>query len=586
MSGEKDYSLVTSKAGSVIAENLKVTLATPGGPSGLSPATITAMVGIAQNQALKIATNVEIAMTKLSDTAASLDFPANVQAAVVLSSLQSFQSDLGFGGSPNQAGFGGILQQAVQHCKDSVQLKQATSFLESIDYDKLGSGISDMGSMVERGMGSVVGDLSAAGEAMKSTGSMFNGIDVKDFGSPLGLVKALQANKLANATGVNNALVEAGVNLSDLDNPVYQDKIKQVMSNIKDPAAINAAAEQFNINNPFGGLPSYSGSDASLYTANPLSGAAPSITSTATSITGATSTASTAFGAASAPTVGVGGLQSLTDLQNFSQSGGLTDAVGQLQGGLGSASSLLSSVSNGSGIQSLADLSDVTKLADPGSLSGFGGVDALTQKFKDLGASTVANAQVASSFFSSIQSAATPLLSETYKSLGGLMDSLKPSLDNLTGSGEGLYGVPNVKDFIQHVAGGPAIDAFNSASTIDSAAISDLANSIVSSQSLFSTAGIDLTSAPSASLGSAMAFATNLKKFGQDTLTGVAPALKDMADTTTVWGESVKASLAEGANDKLFALNGMPPLNSNPFQGLPSDPTADPAGDAAKLLGG
>jgi len=555
MSGEKDYSLVTSKAGTVIAENLKVTLATAGGPAGLSPATITAMVGISQNLSLKIADDVT-SVTNYLQTIASSGVAANVTANTILSSMTSLQSSLGFGGSSNQGGFGSILQQCVQHCKDSVQLKQATNFLESVDFDKFGSGISDMGSMVERGMSNVIGDLSAASAAMTSTGTMFNGIDVKDFGSPLGLVKALQASKLANATGVNAKLTEAGVPLSDLDNPIYADKISQVMASIKDPVAINTAAEQFNITNPFGGLPSYNGNDSSLYTTPGFLGGTSAATSEVPigAVTIGSSTESTAFGAGLAPTVPPGG----------------------------------------GGIQSLKDLSDPSKLADPGSISGFAGVDALAEKFKDLGASTIGNAQVAGNFFGAIQQASTPLLTAAHSSLQSLMSDLKPTIDGMTGSGNGLLGTPNVSDFTQHVSGGPAITGFieavqaqgGNALAVDTASLTSLQDSITTAQSLFSKAGVDFGSVPSNSLSTAMTFATNLKKFGQDTLTDVAPVLRNMADTSTQWGESVKASLAEGANDKLFALNGMPPLNSNPFQGLPSDPTANPAGDAAKLMGG
>lgn len=553
MASEHDISLVTAQAGTVVAENLKVTLGTAGA-SSLSPATITAMVGIAQNTALKIADDVQSSMSTLAAIAASTS-PANVAAASTLASMQSLQSSLGFGGSPNQAGFGSILQQAVQHCKDSVQLKQCTDFLESVDYSSFGSGISDMSSMVERGLSSTMGSLSAAGAAMASTGSMFNGIDVKDFGSPLGLVKSLQANKLANATGVNAKLAEAGVPLSDIDNPIYADKISQVMANIKDPAAINAVAEQFNISNPFGGLPSYNGNDSSLYnTPSFLGGTGTSTTVPVGAVTIGSSSASTAFGASQAAAVPEGG----------------------------------------GGIQSLKDLSDPSKLTDPGSISGFAGADALAQKFKDMGAGTIGDSQAAGSFFSSIKTAATPLMTAAHGSLNSLMSDLKPSIDNLIGSGTGANGLPSVVDFTQHVSGGPAITSFLDAVkasggnvlAVDTNAISSLSNSIADSQSLFNTAGIDLSATVPNSLGTAMAFATNLKKFGQDTLTGVAPVLQNMADTSTKWGESVKASMAEGFNDKLLAANGMPPLNSNPFAGLPSDPTSNPQGDAAKLLGG
>ena len=249
---------------------------------------------------------------------------------------------------------------------------------------------------------------------------------------------------------------------------------------------------------------------------------------------------------------------------------------------------------NSTDIQSLSDLGDPTKVADPGSISGFAGVNAMAEKFKDLGASTVADSQVAGSFFSSIKTAATPLTTAAQSSLSGLMSSLKPTIDSMTGSGSMPSGLPNVSDFTQHVSGGPAITSFidavqaqsGNALAVSSTSLSDLGNSISAAQSLFSKAGVDFTAIPGNNLGGAMAFATNLKKFGQDTLTDVGPVLGGLANTSSQWGESVKASMAEGYNDKLFAANGMPPMNTNPFSGLPSDPTANPQGDAAKLLGG
>ena len=547
---EHDINLVTAQAGTVVAENLKVTLGTAGAGS-LSPATITAMVGIAKNQSLKIADDVQSSMSILSSIAAS-NSSANTAAAATLTSMQSLQSSLGFGGSPNQAGFGSILQQAVQHCKDSVQLKQCTNFLESVDYQSFGSGITDMGSMASRGLDSAMGSLSSAGAAMAATGSMFNGIDVKDFGSPLGLVKSLQANKLANATGVNAKLAEAGVPLSDLDNPIYADKISQVMNNIKDPATLNIVAEQFNMSSVK--LPSYNGNEGSLYKTPSFLGGESTNTSDFVegSVTQGVSTASTSIGASIAPTVG------------------------------------------SAGIQSLKDLSDPSKLLPPGDIAGFAGAGTLAQKFKDMGAGTIANAEAAASFFGSIKTAATPVMSSAYSSLNSLMSSLKPDIDNMIGSGTGTDGLPTVVDFTQHVSGGPAINSFLSAvqaqsgnlDAVDVSTVSSLADSVTSAQGLIAKAGIDLTSTPTSSLGTAMAFATNLKKFGQDTLTGVGSVLQNMADTSTQWGESVKASLAEGFNDKLLASNGIPPLNSNPYSGTPNDPTSNPQGNAAKLLGG
>lgn len=673
---EKDYSLVTSKAGTVVAENLKVTLATAGGPAGLSPATITAMVGISQNLSLKIADDVT-SVTNYLQSIASSNVAANVTANTILSSMTSLQSSLGFGGSPNQSGFGSIISQCVQHCKDSVQLKQATNFLESVDYDKFGSGIKDMGSMVERGMSNVVGDLNSAAAAMTSTGKMFNGIDVKDFGSSLGVVKALQNNKLLNATGVNRRLSMAGVPLSDLDNPIYQDKINQVLGTVTDPGTLSVVADQFEV------APELAATDTTTNsTANTIRDRLQAIIETlnrfadtvrgqwipalnditsASELTAFSSRNSTSqeykdynAAIADANRIAANEIRPLpndefklalvnyrnndveaaiadanaaisdyrgkgkairamfnaqegrpTDVTNYETAtsgpfAGLSSYTGADASVNTAASSLLGggsaigapAVSSGPG--NLSDLGNPQKLAEPGSISGFPGSDALAQKFKDLGASTIANSQVAGSFFGAIQQAATPLTTAAHSTLKSLMDDLKPTIDNMTGSGTGLLGTPNVSDFTQHVSGGPAITGFiqavqaqgGNALAVNAASLTSLQDSITTAQSLFSKAGVDFGSVPGNSLSTAMTFATNLKKFGQDTLTDVAPVLRNMADTSTKWGESVKASLAEGANDKLFALNGMPPLNSNPFQGLPSDPTANPAGDAGKLMGG
>lgn len=238
-----------------------------GMPRGsLTPATITAMVGINQGTALDLDANVKLAMTKLQTVASSSDYPANVNAQVALTTLTNLQSSLGFGGAPNHAAFGKFINQAQSHIKDSVGLRQATDFLANTSYGDFGSGIKDMGSMADRGLTNVFGSLSAAGKAVSSTGSMFNGISLDNIGKPSGLVEAFQNNKLANATGLNQKLADAGVDLNNLHDPVYQNKISGVLSSIKDPAAINVAAEQFNTANPFAGLPSYTGSDSSLYT--------------------------------------------------------------------------------------------------------------------------------------------------------------------------------------------------------------------------------------------------------------------------------------------------------------------------------
>ena len=165
----------------------------------------------------------------------------------------------------NQCGFAKIVNQCQAHINNAKDLLNTTTFLGNTSYSDFGSGIKDMGSMADRGLTNVFGSLSSAGSALSASGKMFNGLSLNNIGKPSGIVEAFQNNKLANATGLNQKLADAGVDLNDIHNPVYADKISSVLGSIKDPAAINTSADQFGITDPFGGLPTYTGSDGSLY---------------------------------------------------------------------------------------------------------------------------------------------------------------------------------------------------------------------------------------------------------------------------------------------------------------------------------
>ena len=513
--------LVTSKSATSIVEGLKTTLATPA--SSLTPATFTAMIGINQGSAFQLAAPVQDTINQLTSIASS-NSSANTAAAAALSSLNSFHAGLGFGGTPNHAAFGDFLNQAHSHIKDATELRTSTDFMANLNYSDFGPGISDMGSMADRGISTQLGSLSGVGAAMASTGSMFNGVSIKNFGSPAGLVESLNNNKLGNASGVNALLAQNNIPLDDLSNPVYKDQIDQVMSSIKDPETINTVSKQFGTT-PFAGLPSYSGSDSSLYTTNAFAGATASAGSTVEgTVTQGVSTASTAFGAAAAPTVGTGG------------------------------------------IQSLKDLSDPSKLANPADTAGFTGVSALTSHLSDLGAGSIKDASQAPTLFGQIQSVSTPLHSAEFPSLGGLISGHQNIINGMTGTGSGPKGLPNMSDFTQHLAGGPSITSFlQSVGTNATAAISALTTSIAGATSLFTKAGVDFTSPVPNTLGSSMNFAQNLHKFGADTSgSGIGDILHNLANPNTPYGEAVKASLAEGKNNKLLSDNGISPVTTTP----------------------
>lgn len=250
-------------------------------------------------------------------------------------------------------------------------------------------------------------------------------------------------------------------------------------------------------------------------------------------------------------------------------------------------SDLAPDVGNAGGIQSLKDLGDYTKTANPGEVSGFtGDLSSLATKFKDMGAGQLVDARQAEAFFGGIEKIDTPLTNAAHPTLNSLITGHQSVLDGLTGSGNGPKGLPDIRDFAQHVGGGPDVLAFVNAGTANVATIAAFSSSITKATNLWATAGVDLTSPPPNTLGTSMTFATSLHKFGADTSgSGVASMLKNMANTSTKYGEAIKASLAEGKNNKLLSANGMGPLKTNPFEGLPSQDPANPNA-AAQMLGG
>ena len=99
--------IVTSKSGTVVADNLLLTLSTASG-SSITPSTIKAMSGINQNLALGVAPVVTTAIAKLQVVADSSSSPANAAAANLIANLNSTNSTL----APTNAGFGSFINQA------------------------------------------------------------------------------------------------------------------------------------------------------------------------------------------------------------------------------------------------------------------------------------------------------------------------------------------------------------------------------------------------------------------------------------------------------------------------------------------
>jgi hypothetical protein len=255
--------IVSAKSASVVAENLKLALATPSG--SVTPSTITAMVGINQGTALRPSAEVIAAIQKLDAVPNTSPYYGDAQTAIT--NLTALQGQLGFGGysfpgtsvsipgSTNHAAFGSFINQAKGHVDDSVELKKATNFISDSKFEDFGSGITNMGSLTTQGLDGSFGSLSSAANAITAAGPCFDLKDMGNFGTGTGLVNKLNTVKLGNNSGVNSALAKNGVDLTRLDDPVYSDTITKTLKSINDPATISTVKNQFGIT-PFGSLTS------------------------------------------------------------------------------------------------------------------------------------------------------------------------------------------------------------------------------------------------------------------------------------------------------------------------------------------
>jgi hypothetical protein len=240
--------IVTDKAKSVISEGLKNNISIPAG--AITPATLTAMVGLAQGGALQIpqsVTDTMSAMTAMAESNPALADQLN-EAKEALETLQNKMFPQGGPGvPPNPAAFGQVIMQAQSHISDSLEIKHAMDYMSKIDFNDLGSGITDMASLATQGIDNVVGDLGAAAKALEAAGPL---VDMKNpgaLGSGAGLVDKLKSVKLANASGVNEALIKNGVDLNNLNSPVYTDDIDRALSSITDPKTIATVTKQLGI---------------------------------------------------------------------------------------------------------------------------------------------------------------------------------------------------------------------------------------------------------------------------------------------------------------------------------------------------
>ena len=265
--------------------------------------------------------------------------------------------------------------------------------------------------------------------------------------------------------------------------------------------------------------------------------------------------------------------------------------------------------SNTAGVQSLADLNDTKKLADPSATAGLtGDVSTVGNKLADLGSTGFSPNKLASTFASGaiklpsiphLDSFAGGLAAAVKNSaptiagvvagaegvvgglvkgvkgeLSGLMGGLASAINSMTGKGSGTLGVPSLNDVMGPVTGqSPAMRAAMLNPT-DPASVAAITAAVNNANSFFATAGIDLTAPKPNGLKSCMNFASNLHGLGADTGGfGTANMLAAMA-TADQFGDAIKASVQEGKNNAVLnSAAGVPP----PVHDAPTTYTADRA---------
>ena len=243
--------IASARSMSTYADGQYVAIGFPKG--GLTPATITAMVGFSKGQGLQVNESVGQAMSAMDAKIATLD--PNVDGVLItqITNAKNKLNDLSdkiFAGGP--AAFMQKFNAARGHIADSIELKKVTAFTANQSLDSFGSGMQSISSLSTNGLDGALGDMTAASKAMTAAGSLFDLSDMANFGSSTGLINKLTSSKMSNSTGINAALANAGI--TDLTNPANADKIDKVMASITDPKVLKDVADQFNISPP-GGLP-------------------------------------------------------------------------------------------------------------------------------------------------------------------------------------------------------------------------------------------------------------------------------------------------------------------------------------------
>ncbi len=221
--------------------------------TSLTPAVLTAMIGLSSNLALAPVANNTIATTYLGNIATCNvalhpTWFSNAQIAhardITYPALTSLTANL-FASS--SGGFVQILARVQGHVKKSAELVSTNSTMAGTEFTNLGSGVTSVSSMTDQGLTATFGNVKAVGAVMNSMGSMFTLTDPTSIGTAGGFAEILINNQLANQIGLTSALQLHGVDVEDIRNPIYESRILQVMATIVDLTQLEKVAVKLQL---------------------------------------------------------------------------------------------------------------------------------------------------------------------------------------------------------------------------------------------------------------------------------------------------------------------------------------------------
>lgn len=220
-----------------------------------TPSTITAAVGIYRNAAFRRHPTVSNVITRLSSynstSGSGNHHPLANRMKATAARMTEWSEEL----LQTNFYFTEAFIAASWHIKRSHELITAVEFIANIAFNEIGDGVTNISSSLDQGIAQYFGTsvttpkqpLDDLVTALASTGTLYNYNDMQTYGTAQGLITSLTENKLANSTGLNEALAKFNVDTDQIDDPSYADQIKGALSSVRDLSALKTVSQQFGV---------------------------------------------------------------------------------------------------------------------------------------------------------------------------------------------------------------------------------------------------------------------------------------------------------------------------------------------------